>query len=193
MGDPPSPALWTAEINLDTVSGGAGLEPRGMGPGLWGDVGMGLRGGKFKLTMVLAEDVLTILLRFDSDSSISTEVTDNLLGLLLRRSTKVPECRLAEEGERARVLPPGCKFTVNSSGAPPLARCELDEEAAETLLIVEPGRDRERPWPTLIPPLYLIDMARRTLCPNERPMVAERLGPTAAREVKGREPWSSRF
>ena len=138
--------------------------------------------------MVLAEEVLTMLLRFDSDSSTSSEAADNLLGLLLRRSTNVPECRFWGEGERVLVLPlppPGCKFAANSSGAPPLARCELDEEAADTLLMAEPGRDRER---TLIPPLCLIDMARRTLCPNDRPIVAERLGPTAAREVKGREP-----
>ena len=41
-GDPPSPALWTAEISFDTVSGGAGLGIWGMGPGLWDGIEMGL-------------------------------------------------------------------------------------------------------------------------------------------------------
>ena len=183
-GDLPSPALWTADISLDTVSAGA------TGTGLWGGGGMGLKGGRFKLMMVLAEDVLTMLLRFDSGSSMSMEVADNLFGLRLLRSTNVPDCRLCGAGDRDR-FPPGRIATANSSGFPPLARRELDEEAPDTLLIVEPGR--ERVCRSLIPPLYLIDIARRTLCPNERPMVAERFGPTAAREVKGREPYVSRF
>lgn len=137
--------------------------------------------------MVLADEVLTMLLRFDSDSSMST---DNRLGLRLLRSTKVPECRFWGAGERD-LFPPDCMVTASSSGGPPLARWELDEEAADMLLTVEPGL--ERAWRILIPPLYLIDIARRTLCPNERPMVADRLGPTAARDVSGRDPYTSRF
>lgn len=115
LGDLPSPALWTADISLDTVSAGA------RGTGLWGAGGIGLKGGRFKLMTVLADDVLTILLRFDSGSSKSTEVADNLLGLRLLRSMNVPECRFCGAGDRDR-FPPGRIATANSSGFPPLAR-----------------------------------------------------------------------
>ena len=105
--------------------------------GLCGDVGRGLIGGMFKLMMVLADEVLTMLLRLDSVSSIST---DNLLGLRLLRSTNVPECRFWGAGERDLFPPLDCIAMASSSGVPPLAR--LDEDAAEMLLMVDPGRER---------------------------------------------------